>query len=102
MSTNLTDSNNEGCNSMFQVENEELVYGRWEDEVIWDHEKIPAKLKPKIVSMDPNDENIILGIPEDIDLNIVESVEPVVKPKLVKKHGKKSKMLLNKSGLISV
>ena len=31
--------------SIFPVENEELVYGRWEDEVIWDHEKMNTKLQ---------------------------------------------------------
>ena len=25
--------------------------GRWEDEVIWDHENMPVKLDPKIVSL---------------------------------------------------
>ena len=33
--------------SIFPVENEELVYGRWEDEVIWDTENMPKKLAEK-------------------------------------------------------
>jgi len=39
---------------------------RWEDEVIWDAEDMPRKLTPRIVSLDPNDENIIIAIPDDI------------------------------------
>lgn len=53
--------------SIFPVENEELVYGRWEDEVIWDAENMDTIPKPKILTLDPNDENIILGIPNDVD-----------------------------------
>lgn len=53
--------------SIFPVENEDLVYGRWEDDVIWDAENIKTIPKPSILTLDPNDENIILGIPDDID-----------------------------------
>ena len=76
--------------------------GRWEDEVIWDHENMPVKLQPRMVSMDPNDDNIILGIPEDIDPSTLPSDEPVRKVKIIQKHVKKSRMLLNRSGIISV
>jgi len=47
-------------------------------------------------SKDPNDDNIILGIPEDIDPATLPSDAPVRKVKIIQKHGKKSKMLLNK------
>lgn len=53
--------------SIFPVENEDLVYGRWEDDVIWDAENMKSIPKPSILTLDPNDENIILGIPDDID-----------------------------------
>ncbi|CRK95113.1 CLUMA_CG008591, isoform A [Clunio marinus] len=54
--------------SIFPVENEELVYNQWEDDVIWDAEAPMDKIpKPKVLTLDPNDENIILGIPDDID-----------------------------------
>ena len=72
------------------------ILGRWEDEVIWDHEHMPVKLEPKIVSLDPNDDNIILGIPEDIDPSTLPSDEPVRKVKIIQKHVKKSRMLLNR------
>lgn len=49
------------------MENEDLVYGRWEDDVIWDAENMKTIPKPSILTLDPNDENIILGIPDDID-----------------------------------
>ncbi|XP_040573195.1 transcription initiation factor TFIID subunit 1 [Lepeophtheirus salmonis] len=87
--------------SIFPVENEELVYGRWEDEVIWDDGRMP-RLHPKIVSLDPNDDNIILGIPEDIDPSTLPSDEPIRKVKIIQKHVKQSRMLLNRSGIISV
>lgn len=53
--------------SIFPVENEELVYGQWEEEVIWDSGAMKTLPEPKILTLDPNDENIILGIPDDID-----------------------------------
>ena len=88
--------------SIFPVDNEELVYGRWEDEVIWDTEKMPKKLQPKIVSLDPNDENIVISIPDDIDPSTLPNEEPTRKIKIVKKHVKESKLLLNRAGIISV
>jgi len=88
--------------SIFPVENEELVYGRWEDEVIWDAESMPKKLKPSIVSLDPNDENIIIAIPDDIDPDTLPNEEPARKIKIIQKHVKKSKLLLNRAGIISV
>lgn len=49
------------------MENEDLVYGKWEDDVIWDCEAMTNIPKPSILTLDPNDENIILGVPDDID-----------------------------------
>lgn len=56
------------------------------------------KLKPKMVSLDSNDDNIILGIPDDIDPSTLPSDQPVRKVKVIQKHVKKSRMLLNRSG----
>lgn len=53
--------------SIFPVENEELVYGKWEDNIIWDPENMTEIPEPTVLTLDPNDENIILGIPEDVD-----------------------------------
>ncbi|XP_045448768.1 transcription initiation factor TFIID subunit 1 [Melitaea cinxia] len=111
-STSLT-SNNPGANSadgedntwysIFPVENEELVYGTWEDEVIWDAECMPKIPKPKILTLDPNDENIILGIPDDVDPSkITRERGPAPKVKIPHPHVKKSKILLGKAGVINV
>lgn len=35
--------------------------------MIWDAENMKNIPKPSILTLDPNDENIILGIPDDID-----------------------------------
>ncbi|KAF4520213.1 hypothetical protein B566_EDAN003926 [Ephemera danica] len=89
--------------SIFPVENEELVYGAWEEEVIWDAEAMPAIPKPKILTLDPNDENIVLGIPNDVDPSKIpdRSAAPV-KVKIPHPHVKKSKLLLGKAGVINV
>ncbi|XP_065336082.1 transcription initiation factor TFIID subunit 1 [Cloeon dipterum] len=89
--------------SIFPVENEELVYGNWEDEVIWDSESMPSIPKPKILTLDPNDENIVLGIPEDVDPSkIPDRMAAPVKVKIPHPHVKKSKLLLGKAGVINV
>lgn len=48
--------------SIFPIDNEELVYGRWEDNIIWDDQEMDQMLTPPVLTLDPNDENIILGI----------------------------------------
>lgn len=48
--------------SIFPIDNEELVYGRWEDNIIWDDQEMDHFLMPPVLTLDPNDENIILGI----------------------------------------
>ncbi|GBP21203.1 Transcription initiation factor TFIID subunit 1 [Eumeta japonica] len=89
--------------SIFPVENEELVYGTWEDEVIWDAENMNKVPKPKILTLDPNDENIILGIPDDVDPSkITRERGPAPKVKIPHPHVKKSKILLGKAGVINV
>lgn len=80
--------------SIFPIENYELIYGRWEDDIIWDAQNMDKIPKPKILTLDPNDDNIILEIPEDRDPNAKE--EPLKKEKEIKK----SKLLLGKAGLI--
>ena len=62
--------------------------------------KIP---KPKVLTLDPNDENIILGIPDDIDPSkINKNTGPPPKIKIPHPHVKKSKILLGKAGVINV
>lgn len=89
--------------SIFPVENEELIYGLWEDEVIWDLDEMCKVPKPKVLTLDPNDENIVLGIPDDIDPSkINKSTVPPPKIKIPHPHVKKSKILLGKAGVINV
>ncbi|XP_030373648.1 transcription initiation factor TFIID subunit 1 isoform X4 [Scaptodrosophila lebanonensis] len=89
--------------SLFPVENEELIYHKWEDEVIWDAQQMTKLPKPKVLTLDPNDENIILGIPDDIDPSkINKNTGPPPKIKIPHPHVKKSKILLGKAGVINV
>ncbi|XP_052869820.1 transcription initiation factor TFIID subunit 1 [Anopheles cruzii] len=97
------EENDDTWYSIFPVENEELVYSKWEDEVIWDAEAVGKIPKPKVLTLDPNDENIILGIPDDIDPSkIVRNTGPQPKVKIPHPHVKKSKILLGKAGVINV
>lgn len=87
--------------SIFPVENEDLVYSRWEDNIIWDPDHMDEIPEPPILTLDPNDENIILGIPEDVDPATLNQDEAPVKVKIPHPHVKKSKILLGKAGVIT-
>lgn len=51
--------------SMFPIENYELAYYRWEDDIIWDTEAMEQIPAPTLPLIDPNDSNFIIGIPEE-------------------------------------
>lgn len=89
--------------SMFPAENEELIYGIWENDVIWETENLKRLPEPKILTLDPNDENIVLGIPDDIDPNAVnpKQVTPIPLKEKKEHHLKKSRILLGKAGVIA-
>jgi transcription initiation factor TFIID subunit 1 len=89
--------------SIFPVENEELTYGIWEEDIIWDAEHCDKIPEPKILTLDPNDENIVLGIPDDIDPNAIKPKEAAPIPLKEKKehHLKKSRILLGRAGVIA-
>ena len=56
-----------------------------------------------MLTLDPNDENIILGIPDDVDPSkIRQNCDPQPKVKIHHPHVKKSKILLGKAGVINV
>lgn len=95
-------TNDDTWYSIFPVENPELVYARWEDDVIWDVEEMEKIPEPKVLSLDPNDENIVLCIPDDVDPNAAQGALPPVKVKIPHPHVKKSKILLGKAGVINV
>ncbi|CAB1352642.1 unnamed protein product [Coregonus sp. 'balchen'] len=85
--------------SIFPIDNEELVYGRWEDNIIWDDQAMDRMLSPPVLTLDPNDENIILEIPDE-----KESEHTSHSPsKENKKESalKKSRILLGKTGNMS-
>ena len=54
-----------GNNSIFPIDNYELIYGDWEKQIIWDCENMDYLPKPKDFRVNPNDEKLILEIPED-------------------------------------
>ena len=58
--------------------------------------------QPKMVTIDPNDDNIILGIPEDIDPATLPQEGPIKKVKIIQKHVKQSRMMLNRSGKFEI
>lgn len=59
--------------------------------------------KPKVLTLDPNDENIILGIPDDVDPSKIQrNLGSQPKVKIPHPHVKKSKILLGKAGVINV
>ncbi|CAL8140508.1 unnamed protein product [Orchesella dallaii] len=85
-------------------ENFELVYGKWEDEVIWDAEEERQKnKKPRIMTLNPNDENIILEMPAD-NCNDVKLMQPPTKVTNILKykcqtHSNKTTKLLRQLGV---
>ncbi|KAM8965485.1 transcription initiation factor TFIID subunit 1 isoform X2 [Sarcophilus harrisii] len=83
--------------SIFPIDNEELVYGRWEDNIIWDALAMPRILEPPVLTLDPNDENLILEIPDEKEETTSNSPS-----KESKKESslKKSRILLGKTGVI--
>ncbi|XP_033834924.1 transcription initiation factor TFIID subunit 1 isoform X7 [Periophthalmus magnuspinnatus] len=83
--------------SIFPIDNEELVYGRWEDNIIWDDQEMDYYLSPPVLTLDPNDENIILEIPDE-----KEEITSHSPSKENKKETalKKSRILLGKTGVI--
>ena len=58
-------------------------------------DKLPT---PGVVTLDPNDENIILGLPEDTDPT--QAAEPQPGGKKEKESLRRSKILLGKAGML--
>uniref|UniRef100_A0A7N8YC84 Transcription initiation factor TFIID subunit n=1 Tax=Mastacembelus armatus TaxID=205130 RepID=A0A7N8YC84_9TELE len=83
--------------SIFPIDNEELVYGRWEDNIIWDDQEMDYMLMPPVLTLDPNDENIILEIPNEKEETTSHSPSKENKKEAAIK---KSRILLGKTGVI--
>lgn len=86
-----------GFYSIFPVENEDLLYSKWEDDVIWDAKKMERIPCPPVLTFDPNDDSLILEIPED---NIPPVAEPLEQDTKKEKEVKKSKAVLEKAGIL--
>lgn len=95
--------------SIFPVENEDLVYGDWERNIIWDSDNIHQDiLRPKLLTLDPNDDNIIFQIPEDVPTNSYEQAQTNLSRKALAQQNQKdkkdnvrrSKIILGKAGVI--
>ena len=96
--------------SIFPVDNEDLVYGAWEREIIWDPEAPPKYLRPKILTLDLNDDNIIFRIPEDKPTAANDQAQPNTalgrkalaqqSSKDKKDNVRRSKIIIGKSGVI--
>ncbi|XP_059404036.1 transcription initiation factor TFIID subunit 1-like isoform X5 [Carassius carassius] len=83
--------------SIFPIDNEELVYGRWEDNIIWDDQNMDRLPSPPVLTLDPNDENIILEIPDEKEERASHSPSKENKKETALK---KSRILLGKTGVI--
>ncbi|KAI6182467.1 Transcription initiation factor TFIID subunit 1 [Aphelenchoides bicaudatus] len=82
--------------SMFPVDNYDLENIRWEDDIILDPENMPAIPKPRVLTLEYEDDPNIFGMPEDI-LFEERSKEDGSKGLDRKDHQftKKSKMILS-------
>lgn len=78
--------------SLFPVENSKLVYEKWEDKIIWDNEAVDTMPKPEVFKLDPNDENLILSLPEDVEAKQQSEQEE----QLTKKEYKSKSRFMNK------
>uniref|UniRef100_A0A1I8BD87 Bromo domain-containing protein n=1 Tax=Meloidogyne hapla TaxID=6305 RepID=A0A1I8BD87_MELHA len=51
--------------SIFPFENYELCNSNWEDDIIWDSSNMPKIPKPRVLSLDYEDDPKMFGMPED-------------------------------------
>lgn len=96
--------------SIFPVENEDLVYGAWERDIIWDSDSLPKyHTRPKLLTLDPNDDNIIFEIPEDVPVSLEQQqAQTSLSRKALAQQNQKdkkdnvrrSKIILGKAGVI--
>ncbi|KAM9384962.1 LOW QUALITY PROTEIN: transcription initiation factor TFIID subunit 1 [Pholidichthys leucotaenia] len=91
-------SQEETCSwfSIFPIDKEELVYDVGKDNIIWDDQEMDHMLTP-FLTLDPNDENIILEIPDEKEETTSHSPSKENKKETAIK---KSRILLGKTGVI--
>lgn len=83
--------------SVMPVESSELLYERWEDDIILDTQNMTKIPKPPDCAIDPYDENVVLEIPDDNEPSTPEQQEQETKKE---KEVKKSKAIQDKVGLL--
>lgn len=49
--------------SLFPIDNYDLIYSRWEDDIIYGDNSVLKIPQPSLPQIDPNDPNMIIGIP---------------------------------------
>lgn len=104
----VVDGNDPTWYSIFPVENEDLVYGAWEKDVIWDVDDVQDLNYPKLLTLDPNDDNIIFEIPEDRPQSHDQTNQTALSRKALAQQNQKdkkdnvrrSKIILGKAGVI--
>lgn len=84
--------------SMFPAENDELLNGSWEKNIIWDADNIEDLPEPTILTLDPNDPNILLGIPDEEEYETMAQEPVIAQGKEKKDMFKRSRMVLGKAG----
>lgn len=92
--------------SIFPVDNEDLVHGVWERDIIWDPESTSQLPIRRYIVLDPNDDNIIFEIPEERPTssanpsNAQSNRKAMSHQREKKENLKRSKIILGKSGVI--
>lgn len=88
--------------SMFPAENDELMNGSWEKNIIWDADNVEDLPEPAILTLDPNDPNILFGIPEEEEYETMTQEPVIIQGKEKKDMFKRSRMVLGKAGKLQV
>ncbi|KAF7637197.1 Bromo domain-containing protein [Meloidogyne graminicola] len=80
--------------SIFPFENYELSNLNWEDDIIWDSSNMPKIPKPRVLSLDYEDDPKMFGMPEDVVQDEGESFGSKSYSKVEGGGIKKSKLIL--------
>ncbi|XP_055334348.1 transcription initiation factor TFIID subunit 1-like [Paramacrobiotus metropolitanus] len=86
--------------SMFPAVNDDLISGNWEKHIIWDADNIDDLPEPAVLTLDPNDPNIILEIPDEEECETMVPEPVVAQTKEKKDMQKRSRMVMGKVGML--
>ncbi|XP_036599586.1 transcription initiation factor TFIID subunit 1-like [Trichosurus vulpecula] len=81
--------------SIFIPESEDLICGRWEDNIIWDAQAMPKPLYPTVLTIDADDENLLL-----VDIEEPVEVETPAPETLTQKESSKERQIMLKCGIM--